>query len=196
MDLTSVPVARHASFSPFRIVLTLLFLALPVLAEAQMAEGEPAPLFSDTSNPDFYNPLPLTTRRQTQISGWSGLAPSPPADMGYVIHFDTDSDLFLPTEYYRLDTLAAMLNRFPPDRLFLVEGHSMFTGNPALEMDLSFRRAQRLVEALQSRGIDENRMVFRAWGSTRPLTSNATDEGRRLNRRAEITILKEGDALP
>jgi outer membrane protein OmpA-like peptidoglycan-associated protein len=215
------------------MALILLFLALPVRAEAQMAEEElppeqpstaaavptppeneppsdpaaaaavvlplerePQPLFSDTSNPDLYNPLPLTSGRQTRISGWSGLAPSPPGDMGHVIHFDAGSDLFLPTEYYRLDTLAAMLKRLPPDSLILVDGHSIAIGNPALEMDLSFRRARRLVEAMRSRGIDENRMVFRGWGSVQPLVSNATDEGQRLNRRAEITILNAGEPLP
>ncbi|GHV73317.1 hypothetical protein AGMMS49940_06190 [Spirochaetia bacterium] len=169
---------------------------MPSLNVIPERERELPSLFSDTSNPELYNPLPVARGRQPPISSWASLAPSPPGDMERVIHFAAGQDQFLPTEYYRLDTLAAMLKRLPQNALILVDGHTAPTGSFAGDMDLSFRRAQGLVEALKSRGINENRLFFRTWGCTHPLVSNDTNTGRSLNNRVEITILNGGEPLP
>jgi outer membrane protein OmpA-like peptidoglycan-associated protein len=108
------------------------------------------------------------------------------------IYHVPDSDQFLPAEYSRLDMVAAALKLVPANRYILVEGHVADVPTPVDNMDLSYRRAQRMVEALTQRGIPAERIVYRAWGGTRPLASNATEAGRRLNRRVEITVLKEG----
>ncbi|GHU86714.1 hypothetical protein FACS189476_00430 [Spirochaetia bacterium] len=108
------------------------------------------------------------------------------------IHYVPDSDQFLPTEYSRLDWIAAALRLVPSNRHFLVEGHVADVPSPVDNMELSFRRARRMIEALTQRGIAAERFVFRAWGGTKPLGDNATEAGRHLNRRVEITVLKEG----
>jgi outer membrane protein OmpA-like peptidoglycan-associated protein len=163
----------------------------------------PPSLFSDTSDP--YQHIPPATERPSLVSNWSSLVPDD-IDISVVqwgikltiknIHFEAGSDRFLYSEYPRLDALAAALRELPRDRIILVDGHSIAVGAPAGEMDISFLRARRLVEALKSRGIDGDRLVFRALGGTQPLASNTTDVGRYLNRRAEIFILNEGEPLP
>jgi outer membrane protein OmpA-like peptidoglycan-associated protein len=109
------------------------------------------------------------------------------------IYYVPDSDRFLPSEYSRLDMIAHALRLVPSNRSFLVEGHVADVPTPVDNMDLSYRRAQRIVDALVQRGIGRDRFVFRAWGGTKPLGDNATEEGRRLNRRVEITIGKKGE---
>ncbi|GHU70817.1 hypothetical protein FACS189450_05870 [Spirochaetia bacterium] len=110
------------------------------------------------------------------------------------IYYVPGSDQFLPVEYRRLDTIAAALRLVPINRHFLVEGHvaDVPSTSPISNMELSMLRAQRMVEALVQRGIGRERFVYRAWGGARPLGSNTTEAGRRLNRRVEITVLKEG----
>jgi outer membrane protein OmpA-like peptidoglycan-associated protein len=105
------------------------------------------------------------------------------------IRFQPDSDEMLPAERPRLDILARMLQE-TPDRTFLVEGHTAAVGRPAGELELSVRRARRMVDELTGRGIPAERFIYKGWGGTKPIGDNASDEGRRLNRRVEITILE------
>jgi outer membrane protein OmpA-like peptidoglycan-associated protein len=105
------------------------------------------------------------------------------------IRFEPDSDEMLASERPRLDMIAKVLKE-SPDRIFLVEGHTAATGRPAGEMELSVRRAQRMASELAKLGIPIERFIYKGWGGTKPLGDNSTDEGRRLNRRVEITILE------
>jgi outer membrane protein OmpA-like peptidoglycan-associated protein len=105
------------------------------------------------------------------------------------IRFLPDSEELLPAERPRLDIIARVLKE-TPDRTFLVEGHTAAIGKPAGEMELSVRRARRMVGELTSRGIPAERFIYKGWGGTKPIGDNSSDEGRRLNRRVEITILE------
>jgi outer membrane protein OmpA-like peptidoglycan-associated protein len=57
-------------------------------------------------------------------------------------------------------------------------------------MQLSVERAQKMIDELVKRGITAGRFSYKGWGGQKPLGDNSTDEGRRLNRRVEITILE------
>jgi outer membrane protein OmpA-like peptidoglycan-associated protein len=105
------------------------------------------------------------------------------------IRFEPDSDEMLAAERPRLAMIAKVLQE-SPDRIFLVEGHTAAVGRPAGEMELSVRRAQRMAAELAGLGIPIERFIYKGWGGTKPLGDNSTDEGRRLNRRVEITILE------
>ncbi|MFP3042916.1 OmpA family protein [Treponema primitia] len=105
------------------------------------------------------------------------------------IRFQPDSDEMLPAERPRLDMIARVLKE-TPDRMFLVEGHTAAIGRPTGEMELSVQRARRMVNELTSRGIPAERFIYKGWGGTKPIGDNSNDEGRRLNRRVEITILE------
>jgi outer membrane protein OmpA-like peptidoglycan-associated protein len=105
------------------------------------------------------------------------------------IRFIPDSDAFFPEEKDRLDAIAVALMR-TPDRIFMVEGHTADTGQPTLEMDLSTRRATRMIEELVKRGIPADRFLYKGWGGTKPVGDNGTESGRARNRRVEITILE------
>lgn len=57
-------------------------------------------------------------------------------------------------------------------------------------IELSRRRARAVARALVMRGLDIARISARAYGESMPLAPNATAEGRRLNRRAEISLVR------
>jgi outer membrane protein OmpA-like peptidoglycan-associated protein len=105
------------------------------------------------------------------------------------VRFRADSDEILPTEQSRLDIIAQVLLEIP-DRFFLVEGHTAAIGRAAAEMELSILRARRIVDELSRRGIAAERFIYKGWGGTKPIGDNATESGRQLNRRVEITILE------
>ena len=54
---------------------------------------------------------------------------------------------------------------------------------------LSAARALAVMRYLSLHGIAKDRMVIYGFGSQRPITSNDTEYGRRLNRRVEITVV-------
>jgi NitT/TauT family transport system substrate-binding protein len=70
-----------------------------------------------------------------------------------------------------------------------VEGNTDAVGPEPVNMRLSERRAQGIVEYLVSRGIESGRIVARGNGSLRPVASNKTAEGRARNRRTDIVFI-------
>lgn len=83
--------------------------------------------------------------------------------------------------------LAHWLGRHP-ERQVRLEGHTDSRGDADYNQMLSQRRAERLREALKWRGISPSRMAAVGLGEARPLASNDTEEGRRLNRRVEVVV--------
>lgn len=77
------------------------------------------------------------------------------------------------------------------DHDILLEGHTDNTGSAAMNQSLSEARAQTVREALEARGVAAGRMKTVGYAFNRPVASNATEEGRRLNRRVEVLILDE-----
>ena len=56
---------------------------------------------------------------------------------------------------------------------------------------LSKKRAQSVVDFLTENGIPEHRTRFQGFGSSRPIDTNDTVEGRQLNRRVEFLIIRK-----
>ena len=54
---------------------------------------------------------------------------------------------------------------------------------------MSLHRAYSVLKFLESEGIDPERLSASGYGEYRPVASNATKEGRQLNRRVEIVVL-------
>ena len=70
-----------------------------------------------------------------------------------------------------------------------VEGNTDNLGDDEWNQSLSERRAESIVEYLVGRGVNRQRIVARGNGSTRPVASNRTIEGRARNRRTEILFI-------
>ena len=108
--------------------------------------------------------------------------------------FEFDSDVLTPKAERRAEKMAAVISEFPELRPILVEGHTDAMGNAAYNLDLSFRRAQKVANALADAGIDPARLTSQGLGETRPSAPNKhpdgrdNPEGRRLNRRVEVVI--------
>ncbi len=90
----------------------------------------------------------------------------------------------------KIDKIAEILKRYP-NRDILISGHTALAGTPEGRQKLSLERARAVAEELISLGArTTTEIMIRGYGATRPAASNATEAGRRLNRRVEITILE------
>ena len=89
-----------------------------------------------------------------------------------------------------LDQLVALLSAYPSNRV-LIEGHTDSTGRADFNLRLSELRAEAVRNYLIAHGGHEaSRFKVVGYGATRPVADNSTKTGRALNRRVEVTILK------
>jgi len=72
-----------------------------------------------------------------------------------------------------------------------IEGHTDNIGQADANLMLSKQRAESVYKSLIEFGIMSSRLLFKGFGSTRPLASNATETGRFKNRRTEFVILEK-----
>ncbi len=102
------------------------------------------------------------------------------------LRFAHDSDELLAESAHALGVLAALLEARPNLSLYVV-GHSDMTGSLAHNLDLSERRAASVIAALvEDYAIPAGRLEARGVGPLAPETTNATQDGRALNRRVEV----------
>ncbi|MDR1411402.1 MAG: OmpA family protein [Spirochaetaceae bacterium] len=106
------------------------------------------------------------------------------------IQFLPDSARLTAREQGKLDRIAEILGRYA-SRDIEVAGHTALAGTAEGRETLSRERAAAVADYLIGRGArSPDRVIIRGYGAERPAADNATEEGRRRNRRVEITILE------
>ena len=103
------------------------------------------------------------------------------------IYFETASDVIKSESFASLDKVASILVANPMANLS-IEGHTDNQGDANMNMDLSKRRAQSVLNYLSKKGVDVTHLKAVGFGETKPLADNDTDEGRALNRRVELLL--------
>jgi outer membrane protein OmpA-like peptidoglycan-associated protein len=89
--------------------------------------------------------------------------------------------------YPVLDSVALVLNEYDKTYVDIV-GYTDSTGSDELNQRLSEERALSVAQYLKSHQVLAERIVTRGMGPKSPVASNATPEGRALNRRVEIVL--------
>jgi len=72
-----------------------------------------------------------------------------------------------------------------------ISGHTDDRGNPQKNQILSKRRAESVYNYLIASGIGKERLSYRGYGQSRPITLNKTKEGRARNERIQFKIVKK-----
>jgi OOP family OmpA-OmpF porin len=106
------------------------------------------------------------------------------------IYFEYDRDTIRAVSTPVLDQLAQVIQGLGGGVQIVVEGYTDDAGNPAYNLDLSYRRARAVVEYLRSRAVPSQRLDFIGYGAARPLGPNDSAEGRALNRRVEFRLVR------
>jgi OOP family OmpA-OmpF porin len=104
------------------------------------------------------------------------------------IEFDSGSDRIAGSKAAVLDLTARAAADCPGT--LRVEGHTDNTGGAGMNASLSRRRAEAVRAALIQRGVAPSRIIAAGYGSAQPLGDNAAEDGRAMNRRIEIRILR------
>ncbi len=104
------------------------------------------------------------------------------------ITFKTDSADINSSFYPVLNSVARVLNKYSNSTV-LVSGHTDSTGTAEYNLNLSRERAASVAAYLQGQGVKASRFEVLGLGSSNPIASNDTPDGRSLNRRVEIKII-------
>ncbi len=102
------------------------------------------------------------------------------------VAFQPGSIAFTPESDAALAQLLALLEEHSRSRI-RIEGHTDNTGPDAVNLRMSRDRASAVANYLMARGIAADQLIVTGYGSTQPIASNDTDEGRARNRRIEIS---------
>ena len=103
------------------------------------------------------------------------------------ITFDTNKSNIKPNFYSTLNKVAQTLSEDNRSAI-LVTGYTDNTGNDSINIPLSQARAQSVANYLSGQGVSSARINAQGYGSSNPIASNATAQGREQNRRVEISI--------
>lgn len=103
------------------------------------------------------------------------------------ILFSTGSSTINSSSRYNIEKLARIMNNYK-DTNVVIEGHTDTVGNEATNQTLSERRAESVGSLLRAYGVSGSRISSVGYGETRPVATNETEAGRRLNRRVEVLI--------
>ena len=103
------------------------------------------------------------------------------------VNFDFDRADVRENVKERLDRVIALLKEMPEVDVQII-GYTDDVGSAQYNLSLSLRRAESVRDYVVARGIEDTRLSVAGRGKTQPLVSNATAEGRAVNRRVEFVV--------
>jgi OmpA-OmpF porin, OOP family len=105
------------------------------------------------------------------------------------VTFNTNKSTLKPESIPILNNAAEILINHP-DVKVEVQGHTDNVGSDQKNQLLSLQRAITVRNYLISKGVASNRLTTVGYGKTQPIADNKTEQGRSLNRRIELKVLK------
>jgi outer membrane protein OmpA-like peptidoglycan-associated protein len=106
------------------------------------------------------------------------------------IQFESAKSIIKPVSYNILNQIAVMLVA-NPTYMVEIQGHTDNVGRPENNLLLSDKRAEAVKDFLINAGVEAGRLSSKGFGDTVPVSSNATAQGKELNRRVEFIVTFE-----
>ena len=113
------------------------------------------------------------------------------AELTKNLEYDFDKPAVRDAYYRKLDLLAKSVKE--ENYAVSLKGHADAIGAYKYNWVLSDQRALNVKKYLVSKGVKESLVITTPFGSTVPIATNATPEGRQKNRRVEISLKKVSD---
>ena len=105
--------------------------------------------------------------------------------------FKSGTNEFVSDFTKEISTISKIIKNKSSDFSFEISGHTDSVGDKDLNLALSQKRAEKVRELLIAEGCKSSRLIAKGYGETKPLSSNRTKEGRKINRRVEVVVFKK-----
>lgn len=184
------------------LVLLILLLRSCLQDEPPAATAEAPPVLSDAADtpPVAVERVTLPDGRTLDLAPQTlnyelqrYLASNDPAPRTFTfdrLNFATGSAEIRSQDVPTVEALAGILAAYPAARIRLV-GYTDSQGNAAANEELGEDRAEAVEDALEARGIDDDRIETASGGQANPAGSNRTADGRLENRRTELIVTRK-----
>ena len=106
------------------------------------------------------------------------------------LNFESNTPNLVAGSDKTVQDLAKIMSAYPRVQLKLT-GYTDNTGDSLQNRKLSLKRAFAVKNLLVANGIKDLRIDFTGKGSSNPIASNATEEGKAKNRRIEVKVVKK-----
>lgn len=106
------------------------------------------------------------------------------------LNFESNTPNLMAGSDKTVQDLAKIMAAYPRVQVKLT-GHTDNTGDSLQNRKLSLKRAFAVKNLLVANGIQDLRIDFTGRGSSNPIASNATEEGKAKNRRIEVKVVKK-----
>jgi outer membrane protein OmpA-like peptidoglycan-associated protein len=101
--------------------------------------------------------------------------------------FECNSDRVNPATCKEIDTVADVVKKYPETKIN-IDVHTDCIRSEEENLALSDLQAWTIKKALVDKGVASSRVTARGWGESKPVVSNATVAGRKVNRRITIML--------
>lgn len=153
-----------------------------------------------TSQPAATDRQPAATTGQTPQQGSqeaprapkaaAKLTPAEQKTLSRQASFELGSSELSPASEQLVAEIKAVLDEHP-DQVLLISGHTCNIGTDEVNQKVSLERAEQVKSSLIREGIAADRIRTVGHSDKYPIASNATEAGRRKNRRVEFSLLAE-----
>lgn len=109
------------------------------------------------------------------------------------VDFDANSADLGRSTRSALDDFLNLLNQHP-EVVVALDGHTDNRGSGIRNLELSKQRVLAVARYLVAKGVAPGRLKPFGFGESRPLVSNASADGRKKNRRIEVSVVVPGRA--
>lgn len=109
-----------------------------------------------------------------------------PAGVAKIVYFDFDKYNIRPQDRNIVEAHASFMRNRPSSRV-VIEGNTDQRGGREYNLALGQRRAESVQRALTQLGVPAERIEAISWGTEKPASTELTEEGYQLNRRAEFS---------
>ncbi|MGB3006144.1 MAG: OmpA family protein [Chitinophagaceae bacterium] len=106
------------------------------------------------------------------------------------IFFDINKFDIKPASQVELDKLVQLLSENPGLKIE-ISGHTDNVGKATDNLLLSNKRAKAVVNYLIDKKVSAERLLYKGYGSAKPVADNNTEEGKALNRRTEMKVISK-----
>jgi outer membrane protein OmpA-like peptidoglycan-associated protein len=193
--ITGLPVGARVEVQPFGDSLISRVEADPVTGRYLLGIAEKPAYRIGFSNPG-YMPYSLYYQNDNQSEKRTieHLIELEPIKTGAAIvlqniFFALNSSELLPESDKDLEEILNLF-RQNPGIVIELSGHTDNTGTDAINRTLSQKRAESVMNYLIAKGIKPEQLTAKGYGSSNPVASNDTEDGRRLNRRTEMKVIR------
>ena len=157
-----------------------------ISSEQKVSEGTLGSVSSSAAGVEPEKPA-IPRASEASPATYAGSSPKPVKE---ILYFGFDKTELVPNEISRLRKFCSSIGNRPGE--LIIEGHSDALGAEDYNYNLSIERAEHVASLLRRMGIDNRHKVqIKGLGENKPADTNATQEGRSLNRRVEVLFIAE-----